>query len=846
MAEIDEILQEYIDNNRDVTFPIHYEDRANLPSTFVPFGFSADGSIFTREWVFNFATNTRVAAAFTGVLFVHTEAGTGNKYIHIRSFAQRPLNRISGLPPWYPIPQYARYGPFSETDISDIIRDLFTNDNGRITFLTGGTEDTVRQRLEENANRVTTVESSYRAQLAEAGSPPPTDPILVQAVRAVVRGDLNSGVPIAAGEVLIQHWPGTDLKFSLHPARVNHEIEETLYFDPHFYFYNWRSKIENYNAYPTLLRSPVLAPPISTGSVVYIKSVPDPAFPTAYQDLPSAIQAVNSNDILIVLDNAIYNSPVVIPKYLSLIGLGPADNDVTLLDSRTDTQLDADLPTLYPVITNTTGRRGVQIWYDHNIIQDYGLVYLRNIAVMNNQFDVRQEVIEEDRGDIDSYHAGGAGIIVNGIYYGSLSPPSSEYCKAHIHNCAVYSNAMFNFPDARSLPFTSSTSDDADERVSPPTVSFCGGGILCYQSSPMITKCLIRKNTSYFHGGGIGVYKYGFPVIRGNIISFNRADGHPFGDLDGGEEPGGNGDGGGIGVFQAYPENRGEVEADIKTRFFALASNPSIIVGLADYVRTRLPQAWDTDKLRKAKSTWIRISENHIHHNVATMSGGGVYGTVCALLTLWNNKIEFNTVLQQDGGGIACTYGSKLIINGTRTSDNFIQQNESNRNGGGIYIRSSKAIVNSCRIRENRGYSTASIKGGGLAIFSTSEIQATESSHGISLDIPQYDIIQSIVFDHIDKVEFVGRDIIVDGNSASRGQDVFAIKDESSYDGSLRTVLVSLGIINILQVHIKIDPSGSARGINLEFVNKDSGGNENIISPTFSGSAGSEIIENTF
>lgn len=143
---IEEILEEFIDNNRDVTFPFHFEDRANIASSFIPFGFSVDGRTFTRDWTLNFTTNTRIVAAFTGVLYVHIETGSGDKYILIKSFAVRSLNRITGLPDWYPIPRYAKYGPFSDTDINDIIRDLFTDDRRRVTFLTGGSREAMDRR----------------------------------------------------------------------------------------------------------------------------------------------------------------------------------------------------------------------------------------------------------------------------------------------------------------------------------------------------------------------------------------------------------------------------------------------------------------------------------------------------------------------------------------------------------------------------------------------------------------------------------------------------------------------------------------------------------------------------
>jgi hypothetical protein len=51
----------------------------------------------------------------------------------------------------------------------------------------------------------------------------------------------------------------------------------------------------------------------------------------------------------------------------------------------------------------------------------------------------------------------------------------------------------------------------------------CGGGILCFESSPTIRGNIISGNTSGFSGGGIACLFFSVPVIDSNVIIGNRA-----------------------------------------------------------------------------------------------------------------------------------------------------------------------------------------------------------------------------------------------------------------------------------------------------------------------------------
>ena len=53
--------------------------------------------------------------------------------------------------------------------------------------------------------------------------------------------------------------------------------------------------------------------------------------------------------------------------------------------------------------------------------------------------------------------------------------------------------------------------------------SVTGGGVLCNNSSPTITACIITGNTAEYFGGGIYCYQNGNPMITDCVIDSNTA-----------------------------------------------------------------------------------------------------------------------------------------------------------------------------------------------------------------------------------------------------------------------------------------------------------------------------------
>ena len=158
-----------------------------------------------------------------------------------------------------------------------------------------------------------------------------------------------------------------------------------------------------------------------------------------------------------------------------------------------------------------------------------------------------------------------------------------------------------------------------------------GGGIYCYAASPTIINNTITGNSATYDGSGGGIYCYGGnPTIYGNTISGNTAY-----------------DGGGI-------------HCD--------GGNPTII-------------------------------NNTIFDNPANI-GGGIY--------CYNNTptIADNTIYENsagNGGGIYCDYCNPTI------SDNIIYENWAGYYGGGIYCGDGGSIISNNSIYGNTGSSGAGI-----------------------------------------------------------------------------------------------------------------------------------------
>jgi hypothetical protein len=193
-----------------------------------------------------------------------------------------------------------------------------------------------------------------------------------------------------------------------------------------------------------------------------------------------------------------------------------------------------------------------------------------------------------------------------------------------------------------------------------------GGGILCWDVSPLISNNVIADNQvlepagfdaahihqAGNHGGGIACFYNAVPVIRNNIIAGNRTA---------------IGCGGGV-AFYGWLRLAGVPEPEMQDDFItgglqATLKNNIIIgnlSGLNDLQRTR------------------------------SSSGGGVSCAYEARPLIQNNVIAGNRALgRSDAGGVYCEYFTFPVI-----EDNWIAGNVSDDDGGGIYaMRSAHPLI---------------------------------------------------------------------------------------------------------------------------------------------------------
>ncbi|MCX6089999.1 MAG: right-handed parallel beta-helix repeat-containing protein [Candidatus Atribacteria bacterium] len=170
-----------------------------------------------------------------------------------------------------------------------------------------------------------------------------------------------------------------------------------------------------------------------------------------------------------------------------------------------------------------------------------------------------------------------------------------------------------------------------------------GGGIYCYSSSPVITNNTIYNNSSSGNGGGIECDMYSSPTITNNTVNNNSATE----------------DGGGIWCYSSSPTINNNI----------INNNASNIAGgiYCDMYSSAI------------------ISGNTINNNRATNNGGGIY---CSLSspTITNNTISGNSASK--GGGIM-SYSTPTIAGNTLSSNGATQQ------GGGIFVSNASNVKDS-------------------------------------------------------------------------------------------------------------------------------------------------------
>ena len=774
---INELIRQWIREQRnDVSFPVFYEDTEHLISSEV-YGFLDNGRSFRDCWRINPGDTTRITAAFTGSIYpFHMDGEEYALLIHIAS------PRPESLPWWYPIPRYIKYSPFTIHDLEEIARSLLQfQDSAPLESLLSPTVSDcgwtdLDQRISQNRQAFRSVFQYLNPEVEDIVEESISMDDINEIVRGFIDEDLTMGIPVKAGTILFKRNAGQEIDFHLHWANEQRVLDDSISFNLNFYFQHWSSIIDNYIDFPSVFQQNVIGPPLTTGGIRYVRSRVDPSDPSPnYTTIRAALDASNENDTVLILDNALYSEGLLVNKFISIIGLNNANDDATELDINEDSgTFVSHMSSLYPTITSGEENvRGVIIQYEQGDwgTDRTGIVYLSNLSIANNA--IRTDTLSGPP-------VGGAGLFINGQVFDSDGVEQSRrFSNAHIHNCVIANNNIIgSYQDS----------------------PFMGGGIMMNRSSPLITQSVISHNESMIVGGGVGINNYSWPWLINNIIEYNRAKGNL--DTTNEDEYGDDGDGGGIGILMARPN------ADSRDSFFSNYRDLLIMETLdaltVDRFRRELRAVWNLRDLRRAINRQVFLGGNRIRFNRATLSGGGVYGTICAGIDMVNNTIESNIADHERGGGVAASYGSTIYMSG-----DSISNNEAYDKGGGIYFRSTKAELTNVQITGNslrtptgsliRNISGGpSFSGGGLCVESKQEID------GPSL-AGQYDLILTIVFDHIDEIKLDLQGTQITGNTSRVNNSLYAFKGE--YNGATRLFLSLMGLIDLPDLHVISDAS---------------------------------------
>ncbi|MBN2541369.1 right-handed parallel beta-helix repeat-containing protein [bacterium] len=190
-----------------------------------------------------------------------------------------------------------------------------------------------------------------------------------------------------------------------------------------------------------------------------------------------------------------------------------------------------------------------------------------------------------------------------------------------------------------------------------------GGGIGCYGSNPVITRCTIKECSANNKGGGIYCTSRSSPVIFRNSIYLNSSYGGAGICVDDLSSP--------IINFNTIRENT----ADIGAGIHVIGSNPTIN---ANYVYSN--QADSGGAFAIENSSRVELYNNVIFNNNANYNGGAI--SVCnnSALNLINNTFSLNS--SEYGGAIFAEQNSEIIVL------NSIFYNDSASLGEEIYILS--------------------------------------------------------------------------------------------------------------------------------------------------------------
>lgn len=212
-----------------------------------------------------------------------------------------------------------------------------------------------------------------------------------------------------------------------------------------------------------------------------------------------------------------------------------------------------------------------------------------------------------------------------------------------------------------------------------------GGGIYCYESSPLISNNIITDNTADFHGGGV-FCESSLPRIEGNIIFNNRSVG-----------------GGGVsfaycgyGIFENN-DLFGNI-AEFGGGMFCGVSSPDIFHNV---IRNNLALGNDGGGVEFYANISLpqpKFYYNEVYNNFTTLNGGGIYSFE------GNCDIRYSSIFNNYAnhhGGAFCVFSD--CVSSIRFCT--ILGNYARISGGAIYVDichfSSLIDIDSCFIADN-------------------------------------------------------------------------------------------------------------------------------------------------
>lgn len=636
------------------------------------FGIETAGDTFHTGWALRVEPDSqaRYLRAFcTGALTY--ERGTPNRLILRSGDVLGALIRQDALPFWFWVPRYVIYETVDERDTQSLVTEYLDSNSGVV--------DAINAHLD---------------------GPPET---VADLVTRFLANDLPVGVPIEAGERIgVAGFAGGERVFSL---AMQYELDnpDGLYLDPAVYHHHWARffvprDLAGHPLEAQLKR--IFSGPISNGVVRYVRqdggATGDFTSYSSPARLPSlAIEAADSFDTIVIIDNATYREPdeIEINSSISITSLSAHDVMGTEAGSGA-----------LPAISGSRNHRVLSISSEEEIWVSIASVKITDGLFQCNQLNHLQNQPAQ----------GGGGIAIQ------------RMARVYVRNCSVYNNRTENILGL----------GVAEEAF--------GGGILVFHSEAYIYHNRISHNQSQNRGGGIAIFGYGWPVIEDNVIEGNTA----YGSDPEFDRP----DGGGVAAEIAVariPELGTYGDDEVSDLFVSeeleqahrrrmgfyrnqVRENGAVDDGGGFYltVRSRAEFGANTISHNQAGSngggirlsfgSWAYLRDDQIHDNesnagrdVRTNSGGGGISSRNSDVILRNVRIEHNVAYGFAGGGIyfitsdpgGCpafnfdpvlrnVYGitlSALQLLGRcsinrNSSTRLGGQPEDHRKGGGIYV----------------------------------------------------------------------------------------------------------------------------------------------------------------